>query len=73
MDPPVRALLGKEVRGLIEPLYARFWDRYNELDKSGGGGVLGGRVGVGSSAGKGRVFRMDKAAMSTALVGLGDS
>ena len=36
MEKEVRASLGKEVQTLIEPLYARFWDRYHEIDKGKG-------------------------------------
>jgi exocyst complex protein 7 len=36
MEKEVRAALGKEVQTLIEPLYARFWDRYHEIDKGKG-------------------------------------
>ena len=36
MEKEVRALLGKEVQTVIEPLYARFWDRYHEIDKGKG-------------------------------------
>ena len=36
MEKEVRAQLGKEVQGVIEPLYARFWDRYHEIDKGKG-------------------------------------
>jgi exocyst complex component 7 len=36
MEKEVRASLGKEVQTVIEPLYARFWDRYHEIDKGKG-------------------------------------
>ena len=36
MEPEVRDLLQKEVTSFIEPLYARFWDRYHEIDKGKG-------------------------------------
>ena len=36
MEKEVRGSLGKEVQTLIEPLYARFWDRYHEIDKGKG-------------------------------------
>jgi exocyst complex protein 7 len=36
MEKEVRASLGKEVQTVIEPLYARFWDRYHEMDKGKG-------------------------------------
>ncbi|KAL9016928.1 MAG: hypothetical protein Q9185_005714 [Variospora sp. 1 TL-2023] len=33
MEREVRSLLAREVQAMIEPLYARFWDRYHEIDK----------------------------------------
>ena len=36
MEREVRASLSREVQAVIEPLYARFWDRYHELDKGRG-------------------------------------
>jgi exocyst complex component 7 len=36
MERDVRSLLGREVQSMIEPLYARFWDRYHEIDKGKG-------------------------------------
>ena len=36
MEREVRAQLAKEVQAMIEPLYARFWDRYHEIDKGRG-------------------------------------
>lgn len=39
MEREVRALLGREVQAMIEPLYARFWDRYHEVDKGKGKNV----------------------------------
>lgn len=36
MEKEVRASLGREVQTVIEPLYARFWDRYHEIDKGKG-------------------------------------
>jgi exocyst complex component 7 len=36
MEPDVRRQLGKDVQALIEPLYARFWERYHEIDKGKG-------------------------------------
>jgi exocyst complex protein 7 len=36
MEKEVRASLAKEVQTVIEPLYARFWDRYHEIDKGKG-------------------------------------
>ncbi|KAK2745711.1 exocyst complex component exo70 [Myotisia sp. PD_48] len=36
MEKPVRASLSREVQAVIEPLYARFWDRYHEIDKGRG-------------------------------------
>jgi exocyst complex component 7 len=35
MEREVRANLAKEVQAMIEPLYARFWDRYHDIDKKG--------------------------------------
>ena len=36
MEPDVRTQLGREIQAMIEPLYARFWDRYHEIDKGKG-------------------------------------
>lgn len=36
MEREVRSMLGREVQAMIEPLYARFWDRYHEVDKGRG-------------------------------------
>ncbi|PGH15160.1 exocyst complex protein exo70 [Helicocarpus griseus UAMH5409] len=36
MEREVRTSLAKEVQAVIEPLYARFWDRYHEIDKGKG-------------------------------------
>lgn len=36
MEPEVRGRMGREISALIEPLYARFWDRYHEIDKGKG-------------------------------------
>ncbi|KAI9826006.1 MAG: hypothetical protein M1819_007461 [Sarea resinae] len=36
MEREVKALLAREVQRYIEPLYARFWDRYHEIDKGKG-------------------------------------
>ncbi|PGH15727.1 hypothetical protein AJ80_05435 [Polytolypa hystricis UAMH7299] len=36
MEREVRTTLAKEVQAVIEPLYARFWDRYHEIDKGKG-------------------------------------
>lgn len=36
MEPEVRGLLGREVQKFMEPLYARFWERYHEVDKGKG-------------------------------------
>lgn len=36
MEREVREALGRQVRQMIEPLYARFWDRYHEVDKGKG-------------------------------------
>ncbi|PKY01399.1 hypothetical protein P168DRAFT_292502 [Aspergillus campestris IBT 28561] len=36
MEREVRGVLAREVQGVLEPLYARFWDRYHEIDKGRG-------------------------------------
>ncbi|KAI9934887.1 exocyst complex component exo70 [Aspergillus wentii] len=36
MEREVRGVLTREVQGVLEPLYARFWDRYHEVDKGRG-------------------------------------
>lgn len=36
MEKEVRSQLGREVQAMIEPLYARFWDRYHDIDKGKG-------------------------------------
>ena len=36
MEKDVRAQLTREVQGIIEPLYGRFWDRYHDIDKGKG-------------------------------------
>lgn len=36
MEREVHAALQRDVQSTIEPLYARFWDRYHELDKGKG-------------------------------------
>lgn len=36
MERDVRSLLAREVQAMVEPLYARFWDRYHEIDKGKG-------------------------------------
>ncbi|KAM3423628.1 hypothetical protein BST61_g1051 [Cercospora zeina] len=36
MEPEVRRQLGRDAQMFIEPLYARFWDRYHEVDKGKG-------------------------------------
>ena len=36
MEREVRSQLSREVHNMIEPLYARFWDRYHEIDKGKG-------------------------------------
>ncbi|KAL3474385.1 Cullin repeat-like-containing domain protein [Aspergillus californicus] len=33
MEREVRSVLAREVQAVLEPLYARFWDRYHEVDK----------------------------------------
>jgi exocyst complex protein 7 len=32
----VRAYFAKEIAGLVEPMYRRFWDKYHEIDKGKG-------------------------------------
>lgn len=36
MEREVRSVLAREVQAVLEPLYARFYDRYHELDKGRG-------------------------------------
>lgn len=36
MEREVRGALTREVQAVIEPLYARFWDRYHDIDKGRG-------------------------------------
>lgn len=36
MEREVRSVLAREVQAVLEPLYARFWDRYHEVDKGRG-------------------------------------
>lgn len=36
MEREVRSQLSREVQAMVEPLYARFWDRYHEIDKGKG-------------------------------------
>ena len=36
MEREVRAQLARDIQATIEPLYARFWDRYHEVDKGKG-------------------------------------
>lgn len=36
MEKEVKNSVGREISGIIEPLYARFWDRYHEVDKGKG-------------------------------------
>ncbi|KIW39856.1 uncharacterized protein PV06_08429 [Exophiala oligosperma] len=36
MENEVRSYISREITALIEPLYARFWDRYHEVDKGKG-------------------------------------
>ena len=33
MEKEVRSQLARDIQAMIEPLYARFWDRYHEVDK----------------------------------------
>lgn len=36
MESEVRSSLVREIQRVVEPLYARFWDRYHEVDKGKG-------------------------------------
>lgn len=36
MEKEVKPILAREVQSMVEPLYARFWDRYHEIDKGKG-------------------------------------
>jgi len=36
MEKEVRTAVSREIQAMIEPLYARFWDRYHEVDKGKG-------------------------------------
>ena len=36
MEKDVKTQLAREIQAMIEPLYARFWDRYHEIDKGKG-------------------------------------
>ena len=36
MEREVREMLARQVQGMIEPLYYRFWDRYHDVDKGKG-------------------------------------
>ncbi|ETN43648.1 uncharacterized protein HMPREF1541_02807 [Cyphellophora europaea CBS 101466] len=36
MEKEVKGAMAREVTAMIEPLYARFWDRYREVDKGKG-------------------------------------
>ena len=36
MERDVKNQLAREIQAMIEPLYARFWDRYHEIDKGKG-------------------------------------
>ncbi|MCJ1418267.1 exocyst complex component exo70 [Xylographa parallela] len=36
MEREVRSQLARDIQAMIEPLYARFWDRYHEVDKGRG-------------------------------------
>lgn len=44
MEKEVRSILSREVQAMIEPLYARFWDRYHEVDKGKGKNVRYGKA-----------------------------
>lgn len=47
-EPEVRAAGAREVASLIEPLYARFWDRYHDIDKGKGKYVRYGKGEMGA-------------------------
>lgn len=36
LEREVKSQLGRDIQAMIEPLYARFWDRYHEVDKGKG-------------------------------------
>jgi len=36
LEKEIRPVMAREVQGMVEPLYARFWDRYHEIDKGKG-------------------------------------
>ena len=36
MEKEVRSQLARDIQVLVEPLYARFWDRYHDIDKGKG-------------------------------------
>lgn len=36
MEREVKNALGVDVQRLVEPLWARYWDRYHEIDKGKG-------------------------------------
>ena len=36
MEREVRVALVRDIQGLVEPMYARFWERYHEVDKGKG-------------------------------------
>lgn len=36
MEHDVKVHLGKDIQAMVEPLYARFWDRYHDVDKGKG-------------------------------------
>ncbi|EXJ77057.1 hypothetical protein A1O3_10215 [Capronia epimyces CBS 606.96] len=36
MENEVRSSMSREIQAMIEPMYARFWDRYHEVDKGKG-------------------------------------
>ncbi|KAH9897265.1 exocyst complex protein exo70 [Xylariomycetidae sp. FL2044] len=36
MEREVRQMFAKDMQGMLEPLYNRFWDRYHEIDKGRG-------------------------------------
>lgn len=56
MEKEVRSQTGRDVQAMVEPLYARFWDRYHDIDKG---------------KGKGKYVKYDKGSLSAQLANLG--
>ena len=36
MEREVKGVMAGEIQRMVEPMYARFWDRYHEIDKGKG-------------------------------------